>query len=255
MPWHIPFAVPTATVLSTWRGAAGPAPVLRLQEMTLAAAGHEARGDYRAVPGLDLDMGAVDGTLTRTPDTKANWAAYGPAGTGDDSSPYPQLRDLLVSDAYTRATLAVLTGPSGGDKAEAEQKLLDRALAEYPRVFTKGRLWVLDRNFPGVARISRLIQVTHVLIRLKCDIAVRRIGPFLPGGSYLADVCRSGQSVRMRVIEYHVTVEGQDVPEMFCLITDLEDWRAYPAAVLAGAYKWRWDGSECATRRCRYGWR
>ena len=68
------------------------------------------------MPGLDLDLGAVDGTLTRAPDTKANRAAYGSAGTGDDSSPYPQLRDLLVSDAYTRATLAVLTGPSGGDK-------------------------------------------------------------------------------------------------------------------------------------------
>ena len=149
----------------------------------------------------------------------------------------------------------MLTGPSGGDKAEAGQKLLDRALAEYPRVFTKGRLWVLDRNFPGVARISRLIKVTHVLIRLKSDIPVRRIGPFLPGGSCLADVCGSGQSVRMRVIEYHVTVEGQDVPEMFCLVTDLTDWREYPAFELAGLYKWRWDGSECATRRCRYGWR
>ena len=185
VPWHIPFAVPTATVLSTWREAAGPSPVLRLQEMTLAAsaAEHEARGDYRAVPGLDLDVGAVDGTLTRTPDTKANRAAYGSAGTADDSSPYPQLRDLLVSDASTRATLAVLTGPSGGGKAEAEQKLLDRALAEYPRVFTKGRLWVLDRNFPGVARIKALVKVTRVLIRLKSDIPVRRIGPFLPDGS------------------------------------------------------------------------
>jgi len=212
VPWPIPFAVPTATVLSTWREAAGPEPVLRLQEMT----------------------------LTRTPDTPANRAAYGSTGTGDDSSPYPQLRDLLVSDASTRATFAVLTGPSGGDKAEAEQKLLDRALAEYPRVFTRGRLWVLDRNFPGVARISRLIKVTHVLIRLKSDIPVRRTGPFLPDGSYLADICGSGQSVRMRVIEYHVTVEGQDVPEMFCLVTDLEDWRVYPAAVLAGAYKWRY---------------
>ena len=156
VPWHIPFAVPTATVLSTWREAACPAPARRLQEMTLAAAAaaHEARDGYRAVPGLDLDVGAVDGTLTRTPDTKANRAAYGSAGTADDSSPYPQLRDLLVSDASTRATFAVLTGPSGGDKAEAEQKLLDRALAEYPRVFTKGRRMVLDRNFPGVARIK-----------------------------------------------------------------------------------------------------
>src|SRR5260370_41783853 len=52
----------------------------------------------------------------------------------------------------------------------------------------------------------------------------------------------------MRVIEYHVTGEGQHVPEMFCLVTDLEDWRSYPACVLAGAYKWRWDGSETALR-------
>jgi len=252
VPWHIPFAVPTATVLSTWREAAGPEPVLRLQEMTLtaSAAEHEAR-DYRAVPGLDLDVGAVDGTLTRTPDTPANRAAYGSTGTGDDSSPYPQLRDLLVSDASTRATFAVLTGPSGGDKAEAEQKLLDRALAEYPRVFTKGRLWVLDRNFPGVARIKRMISLTHVLIRLKSDIPVRRTGPFLPDGSYLAEVSGGGETARMRVIEYHVTVEGQHVPEMFCLVTDLEDWRAYPAWVLAGAYKWRWDGSETALREAK----
>ena len=107
---------------------------------------------------------------------------------------------------------------------------------------------MLDRNFPGVARISRLIKVTHVLIRLKCDIPVRRIGPFLPDGSYLADVCGGGQSVRMRVIEYHVTVEGQDVPEMFCLVTDLEDWRAHPAAVLAGAYKWRFLSALAVSR-------
>jgi hypothetical protein len=50
-------------------------------------------------------------------------------------------------------------------------------------------------------------------------------------------------------------VEGQEVPEMFCLVTDLMDIEEYPAAGLAALYKWRWDGSDCATRRCRYGWR
>ena len=55
----------------------------------------------------------------------------------------------------------------------------------------------------------------------------------------------------MRVIEYHVEVEGQDVPEMFCLATDLDDWHAYPAGVLAAAYKWRWDGSETALREAK----
>ena len=36
-----------------------------------------------------------------------------------------------MSDASTRGTLGIVTGPSGGDKAEAEQALLDRALLEY----------------------------------------------------------------------------------------------------------------------------
>jgi hypothetical protein len=185
------------------------------------------------------------------PDTPANRAEHGSAGTSDDSAPYPQLRDLPVTDASTRGMLAVVTGPAGGDKAAAEQALLDRALTEYAYVFTRSRLWVMDRNFPGVARIARMITVTHVLIRLKSDITVTRIGDFLPDGSYMADIGGNDRKIRMRVIEYDVHVDGQDVPEMFCLVTDLHDWEKYPAGVLAAACKWRWDGSETALREAR----
>ncbi|MGH3201514.1 MAG: hypothetical protein ACRDP5_05595 [Streptosporangiaceae bacterium] len=252
VPWHVPFAVPTETVLATWRDAAGPEPVLRLQDLVLAASDAEHyEHDYRAIEIGDLHLGSIDGSVTRMPDTPGNRAEYGSSGTADDSAPYPQLRDLLVSDAFTRATLGIVTGPSGGDKAEAEQALLDRALLEYARVFTKRRLWVLDRNFPGVARLRRLAAVTHVLVRLKSDITITRIGGFLPDGSYLADIGGKDQTIRMRVIEYYVHVDGQDVPEMFCLATDLDDWQHYPAAVLAAAYKWRWDGSETALREAK----
>ena len=256
LPWQAGFAVPTETVLGTWRDAAGPEPLLRLQDIVLAASDAEHQEyDYRAIEIGDLRLGSVDGSVTRMPDTPGNRAEFGSAGTADDSAPYPQLRDLPVTDASTRGLLAVVTGPSGGDKAAAEQALLDRALAEYAYVFTKSRLWVMDRNFPGVARIARMITVTHVLIRLKSDITVTKLGGFLPDGSYLADIRGKDGKIRMRVIEYDVHVDGQDVPEMFCLITDLDDWEQYPAGVLAVAYKWRWDGSDCATRRCRYGWR
>src|ERR1035437_3821271 len=148
----------------------------------------------------------------------------------------------------SRGLLAVVTGPSGGDKAAAEQALLDRALAEYPHVFTMSRLFVLDRNFPGIARIARMITVTHVLIRLKSDITVTRIGNFLPDGSYMADIGGNDRKIRMRVIEHDVHVGGQDVPEMFCLVTDLDDWEKHPACVLAAAYRRRWDGSATAPR-------
>lgn len=252
LPWRRPFRVPTPTVLSTWRQAIGPEPVEQLARMVTAAtaAEHETH-DWRAYRVGDLRLGAIDGSVTRMPDTAANRAAYGSTGTGDDSAPYPQLRDLLVSDAATRGTLAVVTGPAGGDKPEAEQALLDRAVAEHPRVFTMGRLWVMDRNFPGVARIAGLIKHTHVLIRVKSDIPIERVGAFLPDGSYLADVCGGGCKLRMRIVEYNVAVQGQQVPEMFCLITDLTDCHSYPAAVLAGAYKWRWDGSETALREAK----
>ena len=124
--------------------------------------------------------------------------------------------------------LAVVTGPSGGDKADAEQALLDRALSEYAWVFTKHRLFVMDRNFPGVTRIRRLVQVTHVLIRIKSDITVTKTGDFLPDGSYMADIGGKDAKIRMRVIEYYVHVEGQEVPEMFCLVTDLRRLAAVP---------------------------
>jgi hypothetical protein len=252
VPWQAGFAVPTATVLATWREAAGPEPLLRLRDMVLAASDAEHQDqDWRAVEVGDLLLGSIDGSVTRMPDTEANRAEFGSAGTSDDSAPYPQLRDLPVTDASTRAMLAVVTGPSGGDKAAAEQALLDRALTEFAWVFTGKRLFVMDRNFPGIARIRKMAQVTHVLIRLKSDITVTRTGGFLPDGSYLADIGGRDGKIRMRVIEYYVHVDGQDVPEMFCLVTDLHDWQAHPAGTLAAAYKWRWDGSETALREAK----
>jgi len=46
-------------------------------------------------------------------------------------------------------------------------------------------------------------------------------------------------------------VEGQEVPEMFCLVTDLMDWEEYPGPELAALYAWRWDGSETALREAK----
>jgi hypothetical protein len=74
---------------------------------------------------------------------------------------------------------------------------------------------------------------THVLIRVKSDIPLRRAGGFAPDGSYLAELSGGGVTLTVRVIEYTVSVAGRDAPEMFCLISDLTDHTAYPAGVLA----------------------
>jgi hypothetical protein len=106
-------------------------------------------------------------------------------------------------------------------------------------------------TLPGAARIARLTARTHVLIRLKSDIRLTMVSPVLGDGSYIAQITGDGVTVTVRVIEYYADVEGQTVPEMFCLVTDLMDWREYPALELATLYKWRWDGSETALREAK----
>jgi hypothetical protein len=259
VPWQRPYQVPTATVASTWRDAVGPGPLQELRDLVLAGVDAEHREhDFRAVLAGDLDVCSIDGSLTRVPDTPANRQAFGSAGTADDSSPYPQLRELRCSHASTRAALAVVGGPSGAaagggrDKGEAEQVLLDRALTDYPQVFTPGRIWIMDRNFPGAPRIKRMLATgTHVLIRVKDGITLERAAGFLADGSYLASITGGGVTLTVRVIEYTVSVAGADAPELFALITDLLDDAAYPAGVLAAAYHWRWIGSETCLKEAK----
>jgi hypothetical protein len=259
VPWRRPWAPPSPAAACEWRDAVGAEPAEWLRDLLLAGIDAEHRDcDYRAVTVGDLDVCSADGCLTRAPDTPANRAALGSAGTADDSSPYPQLREVRFGNASTRATLAVTSGPSGAaaggerEKGEAEQVLLDKALQEYPHLFIPGRIWVMDRNFPGVPRIARMLATgTHVLIRLKSDIPLRRSGDFLPDGSYLAELSGGGETLTIRVIEYTITIAGRDAPEMFCLVSDLTDHAAYPAGELAAAYHWRWIGSETALKEAK----
>ena len=219
VPWQRPHAVPSGTVLSTWRTAIGPAPLQQLQQELLAAVTTEQRDPAlpRVEVGGGLRLGAIDGTVTRMPDTMANRAVFGTAGQAETG--YPQIRHLHASDALTRATLGIVCGPAGGDKVEAEQALLDRMLDEQPQVFTPDRLWIMDRNFPGVARIKAMLATgSHVLIRVKSDIRLPRISPFAVDGSYLTRLSGGGTTLTMRVVEYYISLDGQTTPELFCLV-------------------------------------
>jgi hypothetical protein len=255
VPWARLWRPASPRAFGDWRQALGPEPLEGLRDIVLRCswAEHQER-DWRAViigRARPLKVSSADGTLIRVPDTAANRAAFGSVGTGDDSAPFPQVRALPLTDASTRALLGMPHGPAGTGKAAAEQKLLDTAMERYPHLFSKDRLWLMDRNFPGTARIARLIARTHALIRIKSDIPLKKISPILPDGSYIAELSGDGATVTVRVIEYFIDVEGQKVPEMFCLITDLMDITEYPAVELAALYRWRWDGSETALREAK----
>ena len=255
VPWSRAWAPASARAAGDWRKALGPEPLEELQDIVLRAshAEHEER-DWRAAAagrGSPLRVSSLDGTLIRVPDTPANRAAFGSVGTSDGSSPFPQVRALPLNNVSTRALLGMPHGPSGGDKAAGEQRLLDTAMEQYPHLFTKDRIWLMDRNYHGAARIARLTARTHVLIRLKSDIALTRTSPILADGSYLAELSGDGVTVTVRVIEYYAEVEGQAAGEMFCLVTDLTDISEHPGPELAALYKWRWDGSETALREAK----
>jgi hypothetical protein len=256
VPWARPWRPASARAAGDWRNALGPGPLEELRDVVLGQAWREHQG--QGCPGAvtvgtrrPLKAGALDGTLLRVPDTPANRAFFGTVGTGDDSGPYPCLRALPLTCCSCRALFAMPHGPAGTDKAAAEQKLLDEAMECFPWLFAPDWIWLMDRNYHGAPRIARMIRSTHVLARLKSDIPLKRTSPILPDGSYRAELTGDDVTVAVRVIEYWVTVEGQEVPEMFCLVTDLMDWEDYPASALAGLYKWRWDGSETALREAK----
>jgi hypothetical protein len=255
VPWARARAAASARAAGDWRNALGPEPLEELQAIVLRASWREHQDrDWRAVAvgrGMPLKPGSLDGTLIRVPDTPANRAAFGSVGTGDDSSPFPQVRALPLNDASTRALLGMPHGPSAGAKAAGEQALLDQAMEQCPHLFTPDRIWIMDRNFPGAARIARLAARTHFLIRLKSDVPLKRTSPILDDGTCLAELSGDGVTVPVRVIEYYAEVEGQQVPEMFCLATDLDSIREYPGPELARLYRWRWDGSETALREAK----
>jgi hypothetical protein len=256
VPWARPWRPASARAAGDWRNALGPVPLEELRDLVLGSAWQEHQD--KGCPGAvtigtrrPLRAGSLDGTLLRVPDTPANRAFFGSVGTGDDTSPFPQARALPMTCCSCRALFAMPHGPAGTDKPAAEQGLLDEAMACFPALFDPGWIWLMDRNYHGAPRIARMIRSTHVLIRLKSDIPLRRTSEILPDCSYRAELAGDGVTVQVRVIEYDVAVEGQEVPEMFCLVTDLMDWEDYPGPELAALYKWRWDGSETALREAK----
>jgi hypothetical protein len=52
------------------------------------------------------------------------------------------------------------------------------------------------------------------LIRVKSDIRLLRIGPYAEDGSYPTRLSGGGTTLTMRVVEYHVLLDGATTPEL-----------------------------------------
>ena len=151
VPWARPWQVPGGEVLSRHRCRLGWALFRHL--FTVVARRNAADADQLRPPPVAADAPAAgwlgdlllcsgDGVLTRVADGD-NREEFGSLGTGDDSSPYPQIRAVVITVCATRALL----GAAAAACEVGEQTLTRQIVTDQPWVFTAGRCYLFDRNF------------------------------------------------------------------------------------------------------------
>lgn len=202
---------------------------------------------------------SIDGLEWDAPDTEANAAAFGYAGSGADRSAFPKVRVVTVSECASHAVVDAGIGGVAG-KGAGEQSL---ARTLYTRL-EEDWLLIADRNFYNWADWCTAADSGAALLwRVKSDLTLPVL-ELLPDGSYrsvlvspkitgkardrLIEAARAaedldpGRARQVRVIEYEVPDrDGEGKGELIALITTITDPQQAPAAALAGTYHERWE--------------
>jgi hypothetical protein len=254
--WDDAWSVPTSGGITQARQRLGYEPLRRLfGEVAVPVAGELTRG---AFVGNWRLMG-IDGFEWDAPDTKANAAEFGYAGSGQGCSAFPKVRVVSISECGSHAMVDAEIGATCG-KGSGEQSLARRL---YPRL-EPDWLLIADRNFYNFADWTAAVASgAQLLWRVKGDLRLPVLG-WLPDGSYhsvlinpqvrgtarqrLIEAAGAGQAldpdeaVMVRVVEYEVPDrEGDGKGELIALITTITDPTAAPAPQLAQAYHERWE--------------
>jgi len=242
LEWHIP----TEKVVTDWRVLV-PADVM--EDLFWRAAGPLiGDGDPSAVLLAGMMVLAADGMLVNLADTPANRAMFGSTGTGDDSSPFPQLRVVALAARAGRAMPGAILGSSRA----GEQTLLKRLARRRPELFA-GRVTCFDRNFPGHELITAILDAGgHVVARVSATVALPlEPGGWLPDGSRMtwlnAPSGNKQDRLPVRAAEHNVILpcgDGKEVSETCTVITTLLDHQAAPADQVRDTYLTRWSASE-----------
>jgi len=213
---------------------------------------------FRARPAWHQGHGRGRGPAgVRLPDTEANAAEFGYAGSGDNRSAFPKARVVALAECATHAFVAAEVGAwSVGEKTLANRL--------YPRL-RRDELLTADRNFysfdawglaagSGAALLWRaptglglpVVRVLSdgtylsVLINPKIRGAARRAG-ILAAAREGAELDPT-QAHLVRVVEYDVPDrEGNGTGELIVLLSTITDPAAAHADELAAGYHQRWE--------------
>jgi hypothetical protein len=254
--WDDQWAVPTSGGITQARQRLGYEPVKHLfAEVAVPVAEELTRGAWLG----PWRLMAIDGFEWDAPATDANAAEFGHAGSDVDTSAFPKVRVVTLSEcashAVVDAQIGGITGKGSGEQALARQ-LYRRLEPEW--------LLIADRNFYNWADwCAAADSGAQLLWRVKADLRLPVL-EFGPDGSYtsvlinptirgkarqaLTEAARAGRDLDpdrarvVRVVEYTVPDrDGDGNDELICVITTITDPHAAPAQVLADTYQQRWE--------------
>jgi hypothetical protein len=261
--------VPVSRALTGVRRRVGEKP---LEALFRAVAGAVSPGQAAWSHVGGLLVAAWDGTCVQVADSKENRAAFGRAGGTGGAGPsgregtYPQARVVALVACGTRAVIGAVIGPAQGT-GTSEKGMAVQLLG----CLRAGMLLLADRGFYSWALWSAAAGTgADLLWRVASSDRSLRLPVLeaLEDGSWLSRVWERparadngkprkrqdrGRSLTVRVIEFTITVAGDDGSartERYRLLTTLLDHRAFPAAVLAALYARRWS-AELAYRELK----
>jgi hypothetical protein len=252
--WDAAWSVPTASGITQARKRLGRKVMAEVFE---GVAEPVATADTRGAWLRGWRLTAIDGFEVDLPDTPANAAEFGYAGSGANRSAFCKARVVALSECGTHAFLAAQV-----DAYSVGEKTLARRL--YPRLHAD-ELLTADRNFYSFTDWGLAVQagaqllwraptglglpVVEVLgdgtyITVLVNPAIRsptRRGRILTAARAGADV-DPAEGYLARVVEYDVPDrDGAGSGELIVLLTTITEVAAARADELAAAYHQRWE--------------
>jgi hypothetical protein len=228
---------PNISSLSRARGKLGADPLRMLFEQVAGPVGADGAA---GVFCCGLRVVSIDGSVTDVPDSEKNAAFFGRPSNQSRDGAFPQARWVAAAESGTGSLL----GAAIGRYTDAEQPLA----ADLLGCFGPGMLVLADRKFLSWSAARAFLATgAHILWRASASFTLKPVKA-LADGTYLAELKpprkSDGPPVTVRVIEYtvHTTAEdgGEEISEVFCLVTSLLDVEGYPALDLACCYPRRW---------------
>jgi hypothetical protein len=252
--WDASWTVPTASGITQARKRLGSKVMAEVFEGVAAPV---ATPDTRGAWLRGWRLLAIDGFEVDLPDSTANAAEFGYAGSGKNRSAYPKARVVALAECGTHAFLAAEVGAYGTGEKTLAQRL-------YPRL-REDELLIADRNFYSWEAWDTAAATGAALLwRAPTQLTLPAVA-VLPDGSYVTVLINPkvrgagrrrqilataeaghpihpGEAHLVRVVEYDVPDrEGNGTGELIVLLSSITDPADARACDLADAYHERWE--------------